>query len=57
MGSIIDAGIGAFKDYEIVIVDDNNFLLKHRNNEQPEINISCSHGYGGVEWVGLPASL
>ena len=57
MGTVIDAGIGAFKDFEIEIIDQNNFLLKHRTGEQPAIEISWSQGAKGVEWVGLPASL
>ena len=37
MGATIDGGIAQYKDFEIVIEDDRNFVMRHRNDEQEPI--------------------
>ena len=36
----IDGGIAKYKDYEIVIEDDRNFILKHKEDLEPAIQIT-----------------
>ena len=36
----IDGGIAKYKNYEIVIEDDRNFILKHKEDLEPSIQIT-----------------
>lgn len=56
--SNIDGGIAKYKDYEIIVEDEKNFILKHREDAEPAINIAFRESSdGGNEWVGLPEAL
>lgn len=46
-GSPIDGGIAKYKDYEIVIEDERNFILKHKQDEEPAIQITLRDQSGG----------
>ena len=55
MGVIIDGGIAQYKDYEIIIEDQYNFVLKHKTEEGRNIQITMrQNASGGYEWIGLP---
>ena len=38
-GGIVDGGIAQYRDYEIVVEDDRNFVLKHKEDETQAIQI------------------
>lgn len=55
---VVNAGIDHYKDFEIEIVDDQNFVLKHKNDENLNIQVSMQEkGDGSLEFVGLPEAL
>ena len=53
----IDGGIAKYKNYEIVIEDDRNFILKHKEDLEPSIQITMREEGNGFQWVGLPDCL
>lgn len=53
----IDGGIAKYKNYEIVIEDDRNFILKHKEDQEPAIQITMREEGNGFQWVGLPDCL
>ena len=57
--SNLDGGIAQFQDYEIIIEDERNFILKHRDDESvtPIQIMMRENDDGTIEWVGLPQSL
>ena len=58
MGVNIDAGIVQYKDYEIIIEDQRNFIMRHRTDEDRAIQITMrENSAGGYEWIGLPDCL
>ena len=57
-GGVVDGGIAQYKDYEIIIEDNRNFIMKHKTDESKQIQITMRpNGSGGFEWVGLPEAL
>ena len=57
-GPNIDGGIAKYKEYEIVIEDDRNFILKHKEDLEPAIQITMRENpQGGFQWIGLPDCL
>lgn len=57
---IVDAGIAQYKDYEIIVIDDRNFIMQHRNESlgKPQFEISLNQQANGeLEWINLPACL
>lgn len=56
----VDGGLAQYKDYEVHIRDERNFVLRHRTDESKIIEISMkpnSSHQGGWEWVNLPKCL
>ena len=52
---VVDQGIAQYKDYEIEIEDQHNFVMKDRTDETKAIQITMrDDGQGGYEWIGLP---
>lgn len=37
MGSIIDGNIALYKDYEVIVEDPKNFVMRHRNDDSNQI--------------------
>ena len=37
MGGIIDGDIAKYKDYEVVVEDARNFVMRNKNNESDQI--------------------
>ena len=55
--SNIDGGIAKYKNFEIIIEDDRNFILKHKEDLEPAIQITMREEAHGFQWVGLPDCL
>ena len=49
--------LAEFKDFEIVIVDDRNFILKHKEDLEPAIEVTMRQKVDGFQWIGLPNCL
>ena len=45
---------GQYKDFELVVEDDRNFILKHKKDLEPAVRISMREEEEGVQWTGLP---
>ena len=57
-GGIVDGGIAQYRDFEIVVEDDRNFVLKHKEDATQAIQVVMrENNEGGFEWVGLPEAL
>ena len=46
--SIIDGEIAKYKNFEIIIEDDRNFILKHKEDLEPAIQITIREEADGV---------
>ena len=58
MGGVIDGDIAIYKDFEVIVEDKHNFMLRHKTDETREIQITMKqNSSGGFDWVGLPACL
>ena len=52
---VVEQGIAQYKEYEIEIEDNRNFILKHRTDDSRAIQVTMrENGNGGYEWIGLP---
>ena len=57
MGGIIDGNIAQYKDYEVVVEDTHNFIMRKRDGTD-DINITVRVDANGEnEWIGLPACI
>lgn len=57
MGGIIDGNIAQYKDYEVVVEDPRNFIMRKKDGTD-EIQITIREdAKGEIEWVGLPACI
>ena len=58
--SCFDGGgseLAKYKDFEIVVEDDRNFILKHKEDLEPAVQITMRQDDHGVQWIGLPECL
>ena len=54
----INSGIDEFKDYEIIVEDNRNFIMRNMKDPSKEIQITMRENDDGTfDWVGLPEAL
>ena len=49
--------LAKYKDFEIVMKDDRNFILKHKEDLKPAVKITMREEEHGFSWIGLPDCL
>ena len=49
--------LAKYKDFEIVVENDRNFILKHKKDEKPAVKITMREEEDGFSWIGLPDDL
>lgn len=58
MGGVIDGDIAIYKDFEVIVEDKHNFMLRHKSDDTRQIQITMRENANGTfDWVGLPACL
>ena len=46
--------LAKYEDFELMVEDDRNFILKHKEDLLPAIQITMREKDHGIEWIGLP---
>ena len=49
--------LAKYKDFEIVVENDRNFILKHKEDLKPAVKITMREEEDGFSWIGLPDDL